>query len=729
MAHRPTDPGFSPSQDPFDEAYTSPPTLPQDVRYSTLSADTSANTSLGAFTPSADSNRPFINSQPQFDSLLKSEYTAVDIPSSTDINPRRRRLPLILLASAVAIIVIVLAVILPVYFEVIKKHHSSSAIAPAGSSSGSTAPGAAPTSTPKSSNGATWGGNGSLITATGGTTFTYINNFGGYWVYDPRNPYNNSARAQSYTPPLDEPWDYANDHIQGVNLGGWLVLEPFIVPALFQKYQGVVDEWTLSIAMSNDTSPGGGLQQIEDHYATFITELDFAQIAGAGLNWIRLPLPFWAIETWPGEPFLAKACWKYALLAFQWARKYGLRIYLDLHTVPGSQNGYNHSGRTGVINFLNGPMGIANAQRTLDYIRIITEFVTQNDYTDVVQMWGVVNEPLISVIGRDPVSRFYLQAHDMIRGITGIGQGAYIVIHDGFMGTGSWAGFLPGSDRVALDTHPYVVFGVNMDQPVDYWPPFACNAYDTNTSQSAFGVTVSGEFSSAINDCGLWINGIGGEPRYNNCTPWNDYRTWTDEMKTGVKQFTMAQMDAMHVAGYFFWTWKIGNSSTSGIPEAPMWSYQLGLENGWIPADPRDAIGMCESLNIAQNQPFTGYQSWQTGGAGAGTIAPTAVASLSQYPPPAISNVNGADPLLLPFYTATSAVPTLPVPTYSGATASASDGWADPADTSLAMVQISGCSYPDAWSVTASQTAFACNIALQATQTGIPPAVTSNSRP
>lgn len=22
-----------------------------------------------------------------------------------------------------------------------------------------------------------------------------------------------------------------------------------------------------------------------------------------------------------------------------WARKYGLRIYLDLHTVPGSQNG------------------------------------------------------------------------------------------------------------------------------------------------------------------------------------------------------------------------------------------------------------------------------------------------------------------------------------------------------------------------------------------------------
>lgn len=41
------------------------------------------------------------------------------------------------------------------------------------------------------------------------------------------------------------------------------------------------------------------------------TEQDIAEIAGAGLNWIRLPIPFWAIETWPGEPFLAKTSWKY----------------------------------------------------------------------------------------------------------------------------------------------------------------------------------------------------------------------------------------------------------------------------------------------------------------------------------------------------------------------------------------------------------------------------------
>jgi len=30
---------------------------------------------------------------------------------------------------------------------------------------------------------------------------------------------------------------------------------------------------------------------------------------------------------------------RYILRFFQWARKYGLRVYLDLHTAPGSQNG------------------------------------------------------------------------------------------------------------------------------------------------------------------------------------------------------------------------------------------------------------------------------------------------------------------------------------------------------------------------------------------------------
>ena len=114
-----------------------------------------------------------------------------------------------------------------------------------------------------------------------------------------------------------------------MNLGGWLVTEPFIVPALFEKYYNTthpVDEWTLTTSMQ----AANALGDLEDHYKTFVTEQDFAQIAAAGLNFVRIPLPYWAIEVRPGEPFLANTAWTYFLKAIEWARKYGLRINLDL---------------------------------------------------------------------------------------------------------------------------------------------------------------------------------------------------------------------------------------------------------------------------------------------------------------------------------------------------------------------------------------------------------------
>lgn len=52
---------------------------------------------------------------------------------------------------------------------------------------------------------------------------------------------------------------------------------------------------------------------------------------------------------------------------------------------------------------LNGPMGYANAQRSLDYIRILAEFISQPEYKDVVAMFGITNEPQASVLGTSQV--------------------------------------------------------------------------------------------------------------------------------------------------------------------------------------------------------------------------------------------------------------------------------------------------------------------------------------
>lgn len=136
----------------------------------------------------------------------------------------------------------------------------------------------------------------------------------------------------------------------------------------------------------------------------------------------------------------------------------------------------------------------------------------------------------------------------------------------------------------------------------------------------------------------------------------------------------------------------------SGIVETPLWSYQLGLQNGWMPTDPRTAQGKCDAVGI-DFTPFSGtYSSWQTGGAGAGTIA---ASSTSQYPfpPTSIANVDGPASLL-PTYTQTGTVATLPPPTLTPTPTSGVDvgnGWFDAQDTASAYTTKAGCSYPDAW--------------------------------
>ncbi|KAF7328260.1 Glycoside hydrolase family 5 protein [Mycena venus] len=652
---------------------------------------------------------------------------------SDSSSPAKKRGLLRFGALAAALIVVILAVILPVYFLVIKKHNDNAASSAIG---GSGSGGSGNNSTTSGGGGggkivgAVTGGDGSTVTTANGETFVYNNSFGGYWLADSENPFASGAKPNSWTPALNETWTWGVDHIYGVNLGGWFVLEPFIAPALFQQYPSASDEWSLSTLMAAD----GTLQaKLEEHYDTFIVSSlqnkTSLKSLGQGLNWVRLPIPFWAISTWSNvgidadgnvesEPFLESVAWKYVVRLFGWARKYGIRVNLDLHAVPGSQNGYNHSGKGGQINFLNGIMGIANAQRTLDYIRIITEFISQPEYRDVVQMFGIVNEARLQIIGRDQLSAFYLEAHNMIRAITGTGagNGPYISIHDGFQAVSSWAGFLPGSDRIVMDTHPYFAFsGQPNTQPIatgtdpsdagGQWPGLACSSWGSslNNSRSNFGVTIAGEFSNGYNDCGLYVRGVNGSASYGgNCSFWEDSSTWDPATIAGVREFALASMDAL--GDWFFWTWKIGKAA-DGVVRSPLWSYQLGLQGGWMPTDPRKALGKCASIGI-KGSSFDGtFSAWQTGGTGAGTIAAAATNEFGQWPPATISNVDAGALTLMPTYTATGSVPTLAYITPSGTgsaaaatpTASIPNGWFDAADSTPGMTAVAGCTYPAAW--------------------------------
>lgn len=55
-------------------------------------------------------------------------------------------------------------------------------------------------------------------------------------------------------------------------------------------------------------------------------------------------------------------------------------------------------------------MGVANAQRTLDIIRTLTEFISQDQYKNVVPMFSILNEPYAATIGVDTLRHLWVGA-------------------------------------------------------------------------------------------------------------------------------------------------------------------------------------------------------------------------------------------------------------------------------------------------------------------------------
>jgi glucan 1,3-beta-glucosidase len=124
-------------------------------------------------------------------------------------------------------------------------------------------------------------------------------------------------------------FDYNNDKIRGVNLGGWFVLEPWITPSIFDQWAdggGVVDEYTYTQALGKPQA----LSLLQQHWNTWITESDFQEIAAVGLNHVRIPLGYWALVALDGEPYVQGQL-DVLTNVLGWARTYGLKVLLDLH--------------------------------------------------------------------------------------------------------------------------------------------------------------------------------------------------------------------------------------------------------------------------------------------------------------------------------------------------------------------------------------------------------------
>ena len=128
------------------------------------------------------------------------------------------------------------------------------------------------------------------------------------------------------------------EQINGVNLGNWLVLEKWMKPGIFAA-SGEADE----IWLHRATESAELEALLTRHRDTYITEADFRNIAAHGCNLVRIPVPYFIFGDVSGHP----GCIEYLDRAFDWAERTGLKILIDLHTVPGSQNGFDNGGHGG----------------------------------------------------------------------------------------------------------------------------------------------------------------------------------------------------------------------------------------------------------------------------------------------------------------------------------------------------------------------------------------------
>ena len=89
-----------------------------------------------------------------------------------------------------------------------------------------------------------------------------------------------APRAVRADDPITPGFAYGTTKVRGANIGGWLVLEPWITPGVFDATgnDAVVDEWTFCALQQRDVAQAA----LTQHWETFYTEADFQAIAAAG---------------------------------------------------------------------------------------------------------------------------------------------------------------------------------------------------------------------------------------------------------------------------------------------------------------------------------------------------------------------------------------------------------------------------------------------------------------
>lgn len=333
-----------------------------------------------------------------------------------------------------------------------------------------------------------------------------------------------------------------------------------MTPSLFED-TNATDQYTLD-------QTDGAQAKLEQHWDTYYTKQDFAAMKKWGLNAVRIPIGFWAYDN-AGTPYL-KGADVYLERIIGWCRELGLWVLVDCHGSPGSQNGFDNSGRSGDVSW----QTKVNLDRSIEVLKTMATKYGSMAYSDVVYGLQMVNEPIswkqsTLEVTQEWTARAYQSVRDAAEN-----KDLVIVMHDGFMGPSKWvdvANTIVGNQSslatagFALDTHLYqnqVEEDKNLTQAEHIAK--ACAWMHTNLlSQNSSTLPVFvGEFSAATDICAnpdgstvagtaCWIDGC-------QCANNVDIQWWQQPLKDVTRKFFEAELEAFEkgAQGWFIWSWK-----------------------------------------------------------------------------------------------------------------------------------------------------------------------------
>ncbi|KAI8099980.1 glycoside hydrolase superfamily [Halteromyces radiatus] len=290
-------------------------------------------------------------------------------------------------------------------------------------------------------------------------------------------------------------WNYWQNKAWGPNLGNWLILERWMGSEVFdQAGSNAQDEWTFSANVPNAAT------LLQQHWDSWVTEDDFKTLASVKVNHIRIPVGFWAFITPDqGEPYVSTGQKAQIERILGYCATYQIYAIIDLHGLPGSQNGEDHSGHIGNKDFFT----TYNINRSLQTVQAVVDWMNGLDSQLKNQIAGIesANEPRPDNDSDNAMLRDYYQ-----RAYNIIAASAFkvpMIFHDAFKGPSYWSDFLPAPANAVLDLHPYWAFSSTSDQTT-----ILNQVCDKLTGDNNFHLPVLyGEWSlgSAVSSSDSWL--------------------------------------------------------------------------------------------------------------------------------------------------------------------------------------------------------------------------------